>query len=460
VSATILVVDDDPLLRRALKDRLAHWGHVVEDAPDGAAALAAAERREFDVVFLDLWMPGLAGMDVLARLREAAPGSDVVVLTAHGSLETAVAAVRAGAADFLQKPADFDLVKTRLDAVLDRRGHRRLTASLADTAGAEAGAVVRSPAMRALLELAGRAARSDAVVLLTGESGAGKQMLAESLHALSARSAGPFVYVNCVALSDELVESTLFGHERGAFTGAVARKPGRLELAQGGTAFLDEIGDTTERFQTKLLHFLETGEYERVGGTRTLRADCRVVAATNRDLAAEVERGRFRADLYYRLNVIRLHVPPLRERREDVRALVEAFVARFARESGKPPPRVPPALLPRLEAHRWPGNVRELKNVVERLVVLSVGDELDLAALPPEVGGTPAGSAPTTQLSFAEAVDAFRRETLRRALAAEGGNQTRAAERLGMQRSFLNRLMRELGLRESSATEADDPPEA
>jgi DNA-binding NtrC family response regulator len=461
VKATILVVDDDPALRRALRDRLAHWGHAVEEAADGNAALAATERREFDVVFLDLWMPGPPGLEVLARLRETAPATDVLVLTAHGSVDTAVEAIRAGAADFLQKPADFDVVRTRLDAVLDRRGHRRLVESLAPE-GEEAaapGTIVRSPAMKALLETATRAARSEAVVLVTGESGAGKQVLAETIHRASARKDGPFVYVNCVALSDELVESTLFGHERGAFTGAIARKPGRLELAQGGTAFLDEIGDTTERFQTKLLHFLETGEYERVGGTKTLRADCRIVAATNRDLAAEVARGRFRADLWYRLNVIRLHVPPLRERPEDVLALVDAFVRRFAREQGRRPPALAPATAARLAAHRWPGNVRELKNVVERIVVLAAGDVLEPDLLPPEVGAAPPAPAgePSEELPLADAVEAFRRARILRALEAEGGNQTRAAARLGMQRTFLNRLLKELGLR---APETDDPPGA
>ncbi len=296
------------------------------------------------------------------------------------------------------------------------------------------------------------------MVLITGESGAGKQVLAELVHARSARAAGPFVYVNCVALSDDLIESTLFGHEKGAFTGAIARKEGRIEAAAGGTAFLDEIGDTSPRLQTKLLHFLETGQFERVGGTRTLRVDCRIVAATNRDLEAEVAKGTFRADLFYRLNVVRLRVPALREHPEDVPALVRAFLERFAREAGRPAPRLAAATERALAAYRWPGNVRQLKNVVERMVVLAPGDVLTTDLLPPEVlVPVPAGEIPP-DLPLKEAVRAFKRTHVAQALAKAGGNRTRAAAALGLQRTFLSRVMRQLGLRE--APDDDDAPPA
>ena len=285
-----LVVDDDGALRLAVRDRLEHWGLEVDEAIDGQAALAITQGREFDLILLDLAMPGIGGLEVLRRLQQDGCAADVIVLTAHGSIETAVEALRAGASDFLQKPAEFELLRARAERALDGRRRNRLVQALSDRVQDGAPTVIgESDSMTALLETARRAAASDATVLITGESGTGKQVLAEYVHAHSPRQEGPFVYLNCVALSDDLVESTLFGHEKGAFTGAVARKQGRIELAAGGTAFLDEIGDTTERLQTKLLHFLESGEYERVGGTRTLATDCRIVAATNRDLAASIE---------------------------------------------------------------------------------------------------------------------------------------------------------------------------
>jgi DNA-binding NtrC family response regulator len=422
----------------------------VDEASDGEIALAAAAKREFDLVVLDLNMPGLGGMDVLRKLREDGSEAGVLVLTAHGSIDAAVEAIRLGAADFLQKPADFDLLRTRVERVLDDRRRGRLVQALSDRVGEITSAVIaESAAMTDLLATAARAAQSEATVLITGESGTGKQVLAEYVHEQSPRGAGPFVYVNCVALSDELVESTLFGHEKGAFTGAVARKPGRLELAAGGTAFLDEIGDTSPRLQTKLLHFLESGEYERVGGTRTLSADCRILAATNRDLEGAIREGTFREDLFYRLNVIHLDVPPLRERRDDVPALAEAFVSRFAHELKRGPLRVDPATMERLQAHPWPGNVRQLKNLLERMVVLAPEDVVTPDLLP-SAFFEPTSDAGLDEgtLPYKEAVQAFKKRYLARALERADGNQTRAAEALGMQRTFLNRLVRDLGLRD------------
>ena len=315
MKANVLIVDDDAGLRRALADRLDFWGHATEQAADGEAALEAVARREFDLILLDLTMPRMTGMEVLRSLRESGCAADVVILTAHGSIGNAVEAIRLGAADFLLKPADFDLLKAVVERSIEKRQLQKVNRALTDQLGEKPGFVVgRAPAMSELLDTATRAAQSNATILLTGESGCGKQVLAEMIHHRSPRARGPFVYVNCVALSDELIESTLFGHEKGAFTGAIARKEGRIEAAAGGTAFLDEIGDITPRLQTKLLHFLETGEFERVGGTRTISVDCRIIAATNRNLEAAVKEGRFREDLYFRLNVIRLAIPPLRER--------------------------------------------------------------------------------------------------------------------------------------------------
>ncbi len=465
MKANVLIVDDDPGLRRALADRLAFWGHATTEAADGPSAFAAAGRQEFDLVLLDLSMPGPSGLDVLRRLKEAGCCADVVILTAHGTVEAAVEALKLGATDFLAKPADFSLLQAVVERALEKRRLQRVSSALADRLqGGEGMVPGDSTPMRELLETAARAARSNAVVLITGESGSGKQVLAEYIHRESARARGPFVYVNCVALSDDLIESTLFGHEKGAFTGAIARKEGRIDAAAGGTAFLDEVGDITPRLQTKLLHFLETNQFERVGGSRTITVDCRLVAATNRDLEAAVREGRFRQDLYFRLNVIRLRVPPLRERAEDITPLAQSFLDRFAAEVGRPRLKLAARTAETLARYPWPGNVRQLRNAVERMVVLARTDTLTPDLLPPELfqpaerlvaAPAPANAAPTATADAAadgeftplrEAVQLFRRDYIAQALARTGGNQTKAARLLGLQRTFLNRLIREYGL--------------
>ena len=445
MNASILIVDDDDVLRRALRDRFVHWGHTVAVAAGGEEALALADKRSFDLIVLDLSMPGLSGLDVLDRLRAADCTADVVVLTAHGSVENAVEAVKRGAEDFLTKPADFDLLKRIVERSLERRQLARLTATM--PAPDDKAVIGPSPAMRKIVEIADRAAQADSTVLLTGESGTGKQVLAEYVHAHSPRAKGPFVYVNCVAISDDLIESTLFGHERGAFTGAVSRKTGRMELAAGGTAFLDEIGDISANLQTKLLHFLEAGEFERVGGNQTVRVDCRVIAATNRDLAADVQSGRFREDLYYRLNVITLRVPALRERTEDIPVLARTFLSRTAADLKRPGLTFAPRTLDVMTNYAWPGNVRQLKNAVERMAVLAPAYQMTPELLPPEVLSGPSGAELVEdQLPYKEAVVACKRRLVRAALVKTGGNQTRAAEILGLQRSYLNRLIKELGV--------------
>ena len=448
MNASVLIVDDDDAIRKALADRVRHWGHVADEASDGDQALEIASRKEFDLVFLDLAMPGRGGIEVLRTWTESGYGADVIVLTAHGSIEAAVEAVRMGAADFLLKPADFGLLEAAVKRLLSKRQLLRVNQALADRIGDSASPVLgASPPMKELLELADRAAQGNATILLTGESGSGKQMLAEHIHRRSPRREGPFIYVNCVALSDELIESTLFGHERGAFTGAVARKDGRLEAASGGTAFLDEVGDITPRLQTKLLHFLETGEFERVGGTRTIRVDCRIIAATNRNLEAGVKEGKFRQDLYFRINVIGLRVPALRERSADIPYLADAFLDRFARELGKGRVKIAARTSEILQRYSWPGNVRQLKNAVERMAVLSRTDTLTPDLLPPEVLASDDGAEEERDdLPMKDAVLAFKRGYIAKALARAGGNQRLAAERLGLQRTFLNRLIKEYGL--------------
>lgn len=449
IKAEILIVDDDAGLRLALKDRFKHWGCQVQLAADGMEALAICAKRSFDLILLDLSMPGMNGIEVLTRLRKDEFSGDIVVLTADGSVHRAVEALKLGASDFLTKPADFELLNQITTRALDRR---RLQMSH-DALAAQSGVTVlaASPIMKELLNMARRVAGSDSTVVLTGESGSGKQVVSEFIHETSSRKDGPFVYVNCVAISEDLIESTLFGHERGAFTGAISRKPGRLEGAAGGSAFLDEIGDISPGLQTKLLHFLETGEFERVGGNQTVHVDCRIVAATNKDLASEVEAGRFREDLYYRLNVINLRVPPLRERPEDVDLLSRHFLDEFSREMKLGPLEFAEKTSKMMASYQWPGNVRQLRNAVERMVVLSSGKILGPELLPPEIRMPGQAGFLRTDLAedldFREAVATFKRGMLTRALDRCSGNQTKAAEQLGLQRSYLNRLLKDLGLR-------------
>ncbi len=451
--ATILIVDDDDALRRALADRLRYWGHQVVQASSGEEALEQTAQSAFDLILLDLAMPGMDGCAVLDKLRESGCQAQKVVLTAFGSVTKAVEAMKCGADDFLTKPADFELLRKVIDRALEKRRLLRANEALAEQAAG--GGLVSGPSevMRRLLETAAQAARSETTLLLAGESGTGKQVLAEHVHRLSPRMAGPFVYINCVAISDELIESTLFGHEKGAFTGAVGRKEGRLEAASGGTAFLDEVGDISPRLQTKLLHFLESGEFERVGGTQVIRVDCRIVAATNRDLPQEVKAGRFREDLFYRLNVITLRLPPLRERPEDIVPLAEAFLRRFATETKRERLRFAQPTLAILGRCAWPGNVRQLKNAVERMVVLARDELLTPDLLPPELSaggrpvaaaGGPAADPDLLSLSYRDALEGFKKALIQSALARAGGNQTRAAEMLGVQRTYLNRLIKEL----------------
>jgi DNA-binding NtrC family response regulator len=443
--ANVLIVDDDAGLRRALDDRFKFWHHTVQAVADGAAALAAISRKSFDLVILDLNLPDMDGLAVLAAMRKQDCHATVIVLTAHGTIGRAVEAIKLGAVDFLTKPTDFDLMQRVVARALkDRQQDHAASAAAEQRPGLVRG---RSPAMAGLLAMAERVAAAPSTVLVTGESGTGKQVLAEHIHAHSGRADGPFVYVNCVAISDELSGSTLFGHERGAFTGAVARKLGRLELAAGGTVFLDEIGDITPDLQTKLLHFLESGEFERVGGNQTVAVDCRIVAATNRDLVAAVKAGEFREDLYYRLNVIELKLPALRERPEDIPMLAGAFLTRLAAELKRAGLGFDHETLRVMSGYSWPGNIRQLRNAVERMAVLAEGPRLTVDLLPPEITREPdLETLPTQDITYKEAVVEFKRRFVGRALQRCGGNQTRAAVRLDLQRSYLNRLIRELGL--------------
>ncbi len=425
----LLVVDDDPHIAQALVDRFVARGFAVSSAASGREALAKIGREQPDVVLLDLQIPEGDGFSVLRKLKEEGVEATVVVITAFGTVDKAVQAMKEGAYDFIQKPFEPTLVEETVRRALERSAFKRVVRAQAPEA--------ELIGMAAAVELARKAARSDATVLLLGESGTGKEVIARSIHRWSGRSGGPFVAVNAAALAETLLESELFGHEKGAFTGAQARRAGKFELAHGGTIFLDEIGDITAAMQAKLLRVLQERSFERVGGTETITADARVIAATNRDLRKRVAEDAFREDLFYRLNVISITLPPLRERRADVRPLAEQFLrelkasARFSAEA-----------LAVLERYDWPGNVRELRNAIERATVLHDGEEVTPGDLPSEV----LLSAELPPDSYHGLVDEFRRRVIRETLARCGGNQTRAAEALKLQRTYLARLIKQMGI--------------
>ncbi len=390
--ATILVVDDEPSQRKMLRELLSETGRVLE-AENGLAALECTRRHAVDLVVSDIRMPLLDGLELQRRLRVESPDTAVILMTAYETVETAVRAMKEGAADYFVKGKfsldEFEIVVRR---TLEGRRMARESESSRDEAkrGGDVSAIIGgSPRMREVFDLVSRVARSEANVLVTGESGTGKELVASAIHFQSPRAERPFVKVNCGALAPTLVESELFGHVRGAFTGAVKEKTGRFALADTGTLFLDEIGELEPSTQVKLLRALQEGEFEPVGSDRTRRVDVRVIAATNRDLKAMIAAGRFREDLYYRLDVVRLELPPLRERGDDTLALADHFLARHARRHGKVVTGISDAARAALLRYRWPGNVRELANVIERAVVLARGDVIDLDALPADVTGAP-----------------------------------------------------------------------
>jgi DNA-binding NtrC family response regulator len=383
-------------------------------------------------------------------MRARAPDVVVVMITAYGTVERAVQAMKQGAYDFVLKPFEPDHLTLIVQKALERERLTSQVQVLADAVGQRYRLVGgQSPAMQQALAQAQRVAQSQATVLLLGESGTGKELFAHAIHTWSTRQEHPFLAVNCAALTKELLESELFGHEKGAFTGATQLKKGKIELAQGGSVFLDEVGDMALELQVKLLRFLQEREIERVGGTRTIPVDTRIIAATNRDLVEAIRAGHFREDLYYRLNVVAITLPPLRQRREDIPALAHHYVQRFAAETKKPFTGLAPDVQDRFLAYPWPGNVRELANVIERAVVLGEGPEITLQDLPPALGEAPpplASPTPSTR-SYHDAVAAFQRELLRQALAQAQGNHTAAARALGLQRTYLQRLLKAFRLR-------------
>ena len=456
----ILVVDDDPDIVLMLTDRLKALGYTTLAAGDGQRALELLESEEPGLVLLDLQMPRMTGLEVLEQLANQEQAASqprgatehailnrppVIVMTAHGTIQLAVEAMKYGAADFLTKPLDIDHLTLRIQKALDREGLQRHVAVLREEVESRYGTIVAdTPAMASLIELTKRAADSDATVLLLGESGTGKELFARSIHQWSPRAERPFVVINCVALTETLLENELFGHEKGAFTGATTQQKGKVEMADDGTLFLDEIGDMAPDLQAKLLRLLQDREFHRVGGTRLVRVNIRVIAATNRDLSKAVKEGAFREDLFHRLNVISVSIPPLRERPEEIPRLAEVFLQRYTKEMGKPGMHLTLAALRTMRTYPWPGNVRELENAVARAVVLGTGREIgpEHLRLPSDYEEEPQVRE-ASDLSYHESMEHHRHFLIEQALKRAHGNQTKAAEALGLQRSYLARVLKQ-----------------
>lgn len=444
MSATLLVVDDEERMRRLLQLELEEEGYLVETAGSAEAALARLDALSPDLVLTDLRMPGASGLEFLRAVRAALPETQVIVMTAYGTVETAVEAMKAGAFDYIQKPFDLDEVKVKIARALQiarlQAENKRLREQLGPLPALEA-IVGESEPMRRVKDLIRRVAPTSATVLITGESGTGKELVARAIHALSPRAQGPFVAVNCGALAETLLESELFGHVRGAFTGAVRDERGKFRAADGGTIFLDEVSTMSPALQGKLLRVLQTREVSPVGSDRTIKVDVRVLAATNRPLERMVAEGAFREDLFWRLNVVNIALPPLRERASDIPMLADRFIKERCAQMGRPPCRISAAGLERLLAYEWPGNVRELENVIERSLVLSPPGELEIFGLPE---AEPV--ARTYSEARAEAMRRFDERYFSALLSRCGGNIAAAAREAGIDRKNLYNKLREVGI--------------
>ncbi|HVF41387.1 MAG TPA: sigma-54 dependent transcriptional regulator [Pyrinomonadaceae bacterium] len=445
MSDSILIVDDERGIRETLRAVLEDEGFECEAVATGEECLRVAERRAFGCVLLDVWLPGIDGLETLERMRESGSDASVVMISGHGNIETAVRATKLGAFDFIEKPLSIEKTVLTVRNALRQRELERVNATLSAELRDEWMMVGESIAMRALRKQIELVAPTDGRVLIYGESGTGKELVARAIHARSLRAGAPFVELNCSAVPEELIESELFGHARGAFTGATHPKRGKFELADGATLFLDEVGDMSARMQAKVLRVLEEQRFEPVGSATSMRVDVRVLAATNKRLEVEIEQGRFRADLLFRLNVIPFEVPPLRERPEDVPLLVEHFNTRFSRAYKKRPKRFEPSAVEALRGYSWPGNVRELRNTIERVVIMHTGAKVSAQDLP-VLGGEEPAPAPARFSSFREAGEAHQRDFIRAKLAEAEGNVSRAAELMGMDRSHLYRRMKALGI--------------
>jgi two-component system nitrogen regulation response regulator NtrX len=442
---TVLVIDDEKDIRLSLRRVLEYEGHTVIEAASGRAGLEAAADPAVDAVLLDIKMPGMDGIEVLRHIVEEDPDLPVIMISGHGTIATAVEATRIGAFDFLEKPPDRDRILLSVrNAIQSRRLHDE-KATLEKAVTKSFRIVGESAAIKELLDTIETIGPSQARVLITGENGVGKGVVARAIHRASNRSAARFVEVSCAAIPDDLIESELLGHEKGAFTGAGARKPGKFETADGGTIFLDEIGDMSARVQAKVLRVIEEGEFERVGGTETIAVDVRLIAATNKDIKSLIEKGDFREDLYYRLNVVPIHVPPLRERKEDIPILAAYFLEVYCDMYGLKLKSLGKDLVARLTDYTWPGNVRELRNIIERMVITSRADTLSAGDLPSLGESRPARPGAFVQAStYEEFKDLSEKAFLEQKLAENKWNISKTAKQLGMQRSNLYKKMQKL----------------
>jgi two-component system nitrogen regulation response regulator NtrX len=441
----ILIVDDERGIRDTLRAVLEDEGLMADAVASGEECLKAFARRAYGCVLLDVWLPGIDGMETLKRLRAEGVDAGVVMISGHGNIETAVRATKLGAFDFIEKPLSIEKIVLTVRNALRQRELERVNAQLIAELNEEYAMVGESVAMRALRKQIAVVAPTDGRVLIYGESGTGKELVARAMHSQSRRASAPFIEVNSAAIPEELIESELFGHVKGAFTGATGAKKGKFELADGATLFLDEVADMSAKVQAKVLRVLEEQRFEPVGSNTSVRVDVRVIAATNKRLDIEIEQGNFRADLFYRLNVIPFELPPLRERLEDVPLLVEHFNQKFSVAYGKKPKRFEPEAMEVLQNYSWPGNVRELRNTVERVVIMNSKIKVNVSDLPP-VGGEEPPAASFRFPSFKEATDAYHREFIQRKLSEADGNVSRAAELMGVDRSHLYRRMRALGI--------------
>lgn len=449
---TILIVDDEPGIRRSLGESLAEEGYAVLKAERGEQALELLENPDsdgIDLVLLDVWLPGIDGLETLQRAKQMRPDLPVVMISGHGNIDTALNATKLGAFDFLEKPVDLDRLLLVAANAIKQRQLVKDNQRLLEEVEQDRFFMAESPAMKRLLSDVKLVAPTEGRVLLVGENGSGKEEVARLLHAQSARKGGPFVEVNCAAIPEELIESELFGHVKGAFTGAIRDQKGKFREAHGGTLFLDEVGDMSLKTQAKVLRALQEGRIEPVGGGGAVSVDVRVISATNKDLPEEIKAGRFREDLYFRLAVVPLRVPPLRERPEELIQLAEAFVKRLARNYGRIPKRLAPDARDTLLRHDWPGNVRELKNLMERALILGRGSEIttrDLGPLATRLISEPDPFSFPEFPSLREGRDWFEGEYIKREMKLQNGNMTRVAERLGLDRSNLYKRLKSLGI--------------
>lgn len=452
MAKTILVVDDEASIRASLRGILEDEGYRLLLAEDGGKALDMVQGEMPDLVLLDIWMPGIDGIEVLQRLKSVHPALLVIMMSGHGTIETAVRSTKMGAYDFIEKPLSLEKLILTIQNAFDMQRLQDENEILRNAVLQDHEMVGQSSAVAALREQIRLVASSTASILISGENGTGKELVARAIHFQSNRSKNPFLEINCAAIPDELIESELFGHEKGAFTGAISQKKGKFDLADGGTVFLDEIGDMSLRTQAKLLRVLQERKFERVGGSRTIEVDVRIVAATNKLLEEEIRQGHFREDLFYRLNVIPVTVPPLRERKDDVPLLADHFISLFCRKEGRELITILPDAVELMKSYEWPGNIRELKNIIERLVIMCLGRSISVEQLPDYIRGheiAPGASSRVdgaTANSLREAREGFEREFILQKLEEFGWNISKTAEAIELERSNLHRKIRSYGI--------------